>query len=128
MDVDDQDTLDVEMGMKPIDEKDNEHTLGTFSRHIIQVVKHSDRNRTLEHCREYMQSDELLKELGYGPNSSGLFHFLFLFFSLHLSSSEVNCANMLTTCQIAVFLLIITDLEVLFLMYLHLNRGLTLGK
>ena len=55
MDVDDQDTPDVEMGMKPIDEEDNEDTLGKSSRRITQVVKGPGRNRTLEQRREYMQ-------------------------------------------------------------------------
>jgi len=53
MDVDDQDT-DVEMGMKPIDEEDDEDTLGKSSRRI-QVVKRPSRNRTLEQRKEYMQ-------------------------------------------------------------------------
>jgi len=53
MDVDDQDT-DVEMGMKPMDEEDNEDTLGKSSRRI-QVAKRPSRNRTLEQRKEYIQ-------------------------------------------------------------------------
>ena len=54
MDVDDQDIPDVEMGMKPIDEEENEDTLGKSSRRM-QVVKGLGRHRTLEQRREYMQ-------------------------------------------------------------------------
>ena len=54
MDVDDQDMPDVEMGMKPIDEGDNEDTVGKSNKRM-QKVKRPGRNRTLEQRKEYMQ-------------------------------------------------------------------------
>jgi hypothetical protein len=99
MDVDVQNIQDVEMGLKPTDEEDDEDTLGKSSRYT-KVVRRPGKNATLEQRREYMQylmsgrgisvfnvidhlmalridfeldsdDEELLEELGYGPDSSG---------------------------------------------------------
>ena len=54
MDIDVQDVQDIEMGMRPIDEEDDEDTLGKSSRRT-QAVRRPGENATLEQRREYMQ-------------------------------------------------------------------------
>ena len=54
MDINIQDTTDAEMGMRPMDEDEDEYTLGKSSR-CTQVVKRHGENATLEERRDYMQ-------------------------------------------------------------------------
>lgn len=71
MDVDTQDMQDIEMGMKPIDEEDDEDTLGKSSRRT-QVVRRPGQNATLEQRKEYMQY--LLSGRGGSVSNAIVFH------------------------------------------------------
>ena len=54
MDIDIQDVQDIEMGMRPTDEEDDEDTLGKSSKRT-QAIRRPGDNATLEQRREYMQ-------------------------------------------------------------------------